>query len=71
MGQGLGHTWGMSPEKRISCPYCGETITIFVDDSVPEQTYIEDCQVCCRPIEMHAMIDADGDVTVDARTDNE
>ncbi len=61
----------MTPEKRISCPYCGETITIFIDDSIPEQTYIEDCQVCCRPIVMHATVDFDGDVMVDARTDSE
>ncbi len=61
----------MNPEKRISCPYCGETITIVVDESVPEQTYIEDCEVCCRPIVMHAAVDFDGDVTVDVRTDSE
>ena len=61
----------MSPEKRVGCPYCGETITIIVDDSVPEQTYIEDCEVCCRPIVMHATVDIDGDVMVDVRTDSE
>lgn len=61
----------MSPEKRIGCPYCGETITIIVDESVPEQTYIEDCEVCCRPIVMHVLVDNDGDVMVDVRTDSE
>lgn len=61
----------MNPEKRIGCPYCGETITIIVDDSVPEQTYIEDCEVCCRPIVMHATADVDGDVRIDVRTDSE
>ncbi len=61
----------MNPEKRISCPYCGESITIIVDDSVAEQTYIEDCEVCCRPIVMHATVDYDGDVMVDVRTDSE
>ncbi|MDJ0751528.1 MAG: CPXCG motif-containing cysteine-rich protein [Woeseiaceae bacterium] len=61
----------MNPEKRIGCPYCGETITIVVDESVPEQTYIEDCEVCCRPIVMHVLVDDDGDVMVDARTDSE
>ena len=61
----------MSPEKRIGCPYCGETITIIVDESIPEQTYIEDCQVCCRPIVMHTQVDGDGDVLVDVRTDSE
>jgi hypothetical protein len=37
-------------EQTISCPYCGEDIQILLDCSVPEQEYIEDCQVCCRPI---------------------
>ena len=61
----------MSPEIRIGCPYCGESITIIVDDSVPEQTYIEDCAVCCRPIVMHATVEFDGEVLVDVRTDSE
>ena len=34
----------------ISCPYCGEPLEILLDLSVPEQDYIEDCQVCCQPI---------------------
>ena len=34
----------------INCPYCGESIEILVDRSVPNQTYIEDCSVCCQPI---------------------
>ena len=61
----------MNPEKRIGCPYCGENITIIVDESVPEQSYIEDCEVCCRPIVIHTTVDIDGDVTVDVRTDSE
>lgn len=34
----------------IHCPYCGERIGILLDASAGEQDYIEDCQVCCRPI---------------------
>ena len=37
-------------ETEIACPYCGETISVLIDESVEEQSYIEDCQVCCRPI---------------------
>ena len=40
----------MREEADIACPYCGETITILVDASAGAQRYIEDCQVCCRPI---------------------
>ena len=32
------------------CPYCGETIELLVDASMVDEPYIEDCQVCCRPI---------------------
>ena len=58
-------------EQIISCPYCGESISVLVDDSVPEQTYVEDCQVCCRPIVVSVSADPDGDVRVDVRSENE
>jgi len=35
---------------EVFCPYCGESITLFLDLSVEEQTYIEDCSVCCQPM---------------------
>lgn len=38
------------PERRIGCPYCGESITILVDASAGTQSYVEDCQVCCQPM---------------------
>ena len=38
--------------KYIACPYCGEKIELVVDCSIPEQEYIEDCEVCCRPINL-------------------
>ncbi|HEU4602814.1 MAG TPA: CPXCG motif-containing cysteine-rich protein [Steroidobacteraceae bacterium] len=35
---------------EVSCPYCGEVITVFLDLSVESQSYIEDCSVCCQPM---------------------
>ena len=35
---------------EVSCPHCGETITLFLDLSIEEQSYIEDCSVCCQPM---------------------
>jgi hypothetical protein len=35
---------------HADCPYCGESLELVIDPSEPEQTYIEDCAVCCRPI---------------------
>lgn len=58
-------------EQPIGCPYCGESITILVDDSLAEQEYVEDCQVCCRPIVLQVSIDMDGDAAVTANAENE
>lgn len=43
------------------CPYCGEPITLAIDDSAGSQQYIEDCQVCCRPIDVHVHVAVDDD----------
>ena len=37
-------------EQSTHCPFCGEPITLVVDASAGSQSYIEDCQVCCRPM---------------------
>ena len=58
-------------ERDIPCPYCGEFITVLIDGSVEQQQYIEDCQVCCRPIVMNVQTGADGSLTVDARHEDE
>ena len=42
----------LETEKFFACPYCGETISMLLDLSVDGQTYTEDCEVCCRPIEI-------------------
>ena len=52
-------------ETEASCPYCGEAITFWVDDDGGQsQRYIEDCAVCCRPIQVHVAIDEDGEAAV-------
>lgn len=55
------------PAIDIDCPYCGEAITLLIDESAGEQDYIEDCQVCCRPIEIRVSIDEEGVPSVQAR----
>ena len=55
-------------EHDIDCPFCAERITLLVDASAGSQTYIEDCQVCCRPIEVS--ISADGGELIDVRVDD-
>ena len=58
-------------EQPLDCPYCGEPITIVVDHSLGDQEYVEDCQVCCRPMVVSISIDADGEAVVSARYENE
>ena len=58
-------------EQSISCPYCGETSSILVDDSLPKQQYIEDCQVCCRPIVIDVEVGPGGAPIVGAKAENE
>ncbi|WP_127139549.1 CPXCG motif-containing cysteine-rich protein [Flagellimonas marinaquae] len=41
-------------EHFFQCPYCWEEISFLLDTSIPEQTYVEDCEVCCNPIEATA-----------------
>ena len=41
-----------SLEHFFDCPYCGERISMVLDLSAGPQIYIEDCEVCCRPIEI-------------------
>jgi hypothetical protein len=53
----------------VTCPYCGEENPIVLDPGGgTAQDYVEDCQVCCRPWQVHVRWDRDGhaDVQVDA-----
>ncbi len=44
-------------EHFFQCPYCWETISILVDSSQSTQSYIEDCEVCCNPIQLHISVE--------------
>lgn len=58
-------------DRSIECPYCGESIDIFLDPTFSEQSYVEDCQVCCRPINIRFSVEPNGDLLLSATTDNE
>jgi hypothetical protein len=55
----------------VQCPYCGESIEVLIDCSVPDQNYIEDCQVCCCPINFDVTVDFDGTPFVTVSSENE
>jgi hypothetical protein len=51
----------LQPEfVTVACPYCGECFETSADASGGPCKYVEDCQVCCQPIEMELRVDEDG-----------
>ena len=51
----------------VTCPYCGETVTIAVDPGGgSHQIYIQDCDVCCNPWEVSLRF-VDGIASAEAR----
>jgi len=56
----------------VECPYCGETVPVFVDTGGgASQRYIEDCSVCCRPMELSVLDDGSGGYTIVAQRADE
>ena len=55
-------------EHSFTCPYCGEEISMVLDLSVRRQTYVEDCEVCCNPIEVSYTVEDDALADFSAKT---
>ncbi len=53
----------------VECPYCGEPTEVVLDESGGR--LVEDCIVCCRPIDVIAAVDEDGEATVEVRRQDE
>lgn len=39
-------------EHFFQCPYCWENVSMLIDKSISKQTYVEDCEVCCNPMQV-------------------
>lgn len=52
----------MLESRAVSCPYCGELFETTIDTSAGSQQYIEDCYVCCRPIQFLVSVDYEGEL---------
>lgn len=48
--------------RSVQCPYCGESFETMVDLSSGSTSYIEDCQVCCQPIEFSLEVADEGTI---------
>jgi len=46
-------------ETRIGCPYCAQPMDLVLDLSAGGQSYIEDCQICCQPMQISFDVDED------------
>ena len=55
----------------VHCPYCGELLQLIIDPSESEQDLIEDCQVCCQPMNLHFTINNEGDTDISVWRDDE
>ena len=56
----------------LSYPYCGESVEVEIDESGGgRQAYVEDCPVCCRPMQVTVTHDRNGDWSVNLRTSDE
>lgn len=48
-------------ENFLTCPYCGRRISMVLEELYGAQSYIEDCEVCCNPIQISYEV-VDGEV---------
>ena len=55
-------------EHFFQCPYCWEEISMILDISVSHQTYIEDCEVCCNPIEVTPSFESNELISFEAQS---
>jgi hypothetical protein len=62
---------GSLAEQIVRCPYCGEGIEVLIDHQEAGHQYIEDCQVCCKPIIFSVAEDSVGNLSVSVRDENE
>lgn len=53
----------------VHCPACGEPLELALDPSAGDQAYIEDCQVCCRPMRVWLTVDDEGGASASVDAD--
>ncbi len=62
----------MLTSQVVDCPYCGEPNEIEIDVSAGKtQSYVEDCQVCCRPWNVKVRVDGRGNGHVSLHSQDE
>jgi hypothetical protein len=60
------------PDQAFSCPYCGTENGLQVDaGGGRRQSFVTDCEVCCRPISIELEIESDGYIQLVAKREGE
>ena len=62
---------GALQEQAITCPYCWESISVLLDPGDRGGSYVEDCQVCCRPILFRLHLANDGALVADVSREDD
>lgn len=58
-------------EVHTHCPYCDAAISLLLDASIEQQTYIEDCEVCCQPVTVRITFSDDSNYSLQLFQENE
>jgi transcription elongation factor Elf1 len=48
-------------EHFFQCPHCFQEISMLIDMSISKQSFVEDCEVCCNPLQINLEIE-DGEI---------
>lgn len=60
LAAGASGTPGNAQFQSVQCPYCGESFETLLDLSAGSASYVEDCQICCQPIQFSLEVDHTG-----------
>ncbi len=56
---------------EVSCPHCGESSTLVLEEEEEEAEFVQDCPVCCRPWTVRVRTRRDGAVDVSVSGEGE
>jgi hypothetical protein len=48
----VGRSGVMEIPFSVCCPFCGQSFELLVDSAIPQQSFVTDCEICCRPFEV-------------------
>lgn len=49
---------------NVECPYCGNMIELTVERTIAKQSYVDECQICCRTMQLEVEADEDAELSI-------